>query len=70
MRSCGMDTTNLDRDLMAALIAWTPAKGMLEHDPRVQAYIAADPQVNAEVVRKLQIFLLHGRMVCQEPASC
>lgn len=50
-----------ERGLMQACLAWTPGKGLLEHDPRVQEFIARFPD-QITVVRKLQLLLLHGRL--------
>ena len=61
--------SDLDRGLMVALLAWTPAKGALENDERVQRYIAENPKTNSEVVRKLQLMLLHGRLGHGRPAA-
>ena len=60
--------SELDRGLMVALLAWTPAKGALENDERVKRYIAENPKTNLEVVRKLQLMLLHGRLGNGRPA--
>ena len=60
------EMTEPEAGLMRACIGWTPADGALEDDPRVRTYLAAHP-THRELVWRLQLLLIHGRLTGGRP---
>ena len=49
-----------ERGLMVACLTWQPKRGSLESDPRVQAWLAANPG-QERTIHILQLILLQRR---------